>query len=270
MIGIVYSKLDEAGVNMASHIAKNHDFEAVEGLPYIKYQSDIAKMYEADVLAFKADFADSFKCDALVFLSRHASEAGISAFTTHSLGNWRNDAPIGGSPKQLSYASPLLMLEVLKNISKIDFDVEKTYEATHHGPLLKTPALFIELGGTQEMISNKSCATLVADAAYKAIASFAKEETEFQKVAIGIGGTHYPEKFSKLANEKGYAFSHIMPKYAVSNEDGSDNLDMLEQTLSRSSKEPDVAVIDWKSLNSVMKEKTMKKLNEIGLDYEKA
>ncbi len=270
MIGIVYSKLDQAGVNMASHIIKKYDFGKSEDSQHEKYQNDIAKIYEVDVFAYKADIADSFKCSDLVFLSGHASGASIEAFTTHSLGNWRQEAPFGGLPKQLSFASPVLMLEALRNINKIEFEIQKTYEGTHHGPFLKTPSLFVELGGTEQMLANKSCAAMVADAAYETIVNFVKGETEFKKVVVGIGGTHYPEKFSKLAIEKGYAFSHIMPKYAITNEDGSDNLSILEQTLIRSDREPDRAVIDWKSLNSISKERTLRKLEEMGLDYEKA
>ena len=119
------------------------------------------------------------------------------------------------------------------------------------------------------MIGNKAAATKLAGAVFEAVTGMANGETEFEKVVIGIGSNHYPEKFSRLALSKGYAFSHIMPKYAIFNDDGSSNLDVLEQALERSSNKPEVAVVDWKSLNSAMKEQTIKKLNEIGLDNEK-
>jgi D-aminoacyl-tRNA deacylase len=269
MIGIIYSKLDEAGVNMAEHLVKSKEFESSEGPGQIKYQNDISRIYEVDSPLFNAEIVDSFGCETLVFLSRHKSEAGVSAFTTHSLGNWRNEAAFGGVPKQLSCAAPVMMLGALANLSKIDAQAQKVYEATHHGPLTKTPAVFIELGGNEEMIQNKANAARVADAAYNAISSFAENRVDFQKIVVGIGSNHYPEKFSRIALEKGYAFSHIMPKYAIINQDGTNNLDVLEQTLTKSQKRPEAAVLDWKSLNSAMKEETVKKLEEIGLDYEK-
>ncbi|MCL5239223.1 MAG: hypothetical protein M1286_01990 [Candidatus Marsarchaeota archaeon] len=269
MIGIVYSKLDVVGANMASRIIETHELEKIEDHKYLRYETDELRIYEVDVLPFMADFADEFGCDALVFLSRHKSEAAVDAFTTHSLGNWRGSADFGGKPKQLSWAASSLMLAVLKRISAIDKQVEKTFEATHHGPLLKTPCLFAESGGSDSMIESSAAAALVADATMGAITDAIDGDAIPQKTAIGIGSNHYPEKFSGLALSKGYAFTHIMPKYAILNEDGTDNLDVLAQTLERSDIEPETAVIDWKSLNATMKEQTIKKLNEIGLDNEK-
>ncbi len=269
MIGIVYSKLDAAGTNMAEFIAKSYEFEAVENEKNLRYRGEAASIYEVDTLPFQADMADGFECDHLLFLSRHKSEADVDAFTTHSLGNWRPSADFGGKPKQLSAASPLLMLSALIKIRDTAPSVDKTYEATHHGPLLKTPSLFVELGGSDRMIGDKTAAATVAKAAFAAVTDMANEEVDYQKVAVGIGSNHYPQKFSELAVSKGYAFSHIMPKYAILNEDGSSNLDVLEQALDRSEPKPELAVIDWKSLSSIMKEETIKKLNEIGLDNEK-
>jgi D-aminoacyl-tRNA deacylase len=154
-------------------------------------------------------------------------------------------------------------------MSKLEASAEKTYEATHHGPLLKTPSLFVELGGSKEMIESKESAAIVVDSAYDAVERYARGEAEYSKVVIGIGSNHYPEKFSKVALEKGYAFSHIMPKYAILNGDGSNNLDVLEQALTRSAIPPECAIVDWKSLNSQMKEITLKKLGELGMDHEK-
>ncbi len=54
------------------------------------------------------------------------------------------------------------------------------------------------------------------------------------------------------------------------NSDGTDNLGMLPQALERSQVRPEVAVLDWKSLNATAKAETIKKLNEVGLDYERA
>lgn len=269
MIGIVYSRLDPAGSNMAGRILKNWDFKQTDGRRYLKYEGNGIRVYEVDVPAYAAEFADSFICDALVFLSRHKSEAEVDAFTTHSLGNWRPSADFGGKPKLLSFAAPTLMLSVLRNISKIEEPIEKTYEATHHGPLLNTPSLFVEIGGSEKMVGNKPMAEKLADAALASVANAMNNAVEYEKVAIGIGSNHYPEKFSRLALDKGYAFSHILPKYAILNDDGSNNLDVLAQALERSSEKPEIAVVDWKSLNSVMKEQTIKKLNEIGLDNEK-
>jgi D-aminoacyl-tRNA deacylase len=269
VFGLVYSRLDPAGSGMAERIASRNGLEKVEGRGMLRYTSKEVGIFEVDVLPFQAEFADELGCSALMFLSRHKSEAEVDAFTTHSLGNWMNRADFGGKPQQLSVASPLLMLAALSAMSRIDEPAEKTYEATHHGPLLKTPSLFVEIGGSESMIGNKAAAAKAGDAASAAIESALNGEIDFQRVVIGIGSNHYPERFTSLALSKGYAFSHIMPKYAIFNDDGSSNLGVLEQAIERSEPKPELAVVDWKSLNSRMKEETIKKLNEIGLDNEK-
>lgn len=269
MIGIVYSKQDPAGTNMAQHLIDSFDFEEVGKDAQAQYGNDCSKIFGIDALPIEANDADSLGCELLFFLSQHRSKAGISALTTHSLGNWTKEAAVGGKPKQLSYAAPLAMLTALTRLNSIDVDVEKTYEATHHGPLLKTPSLFVELGGNDKMINNKGYAANVAEAAYDSIKKMASGDVEYSMVVIGVGSTHYPDKFTKLALERGYAFSHIMPRYAIMNEDGTSNLDVLEQALERTTNAPERAVVEWKSMNSIAREQTIKKLGEIGLDYEK-
>jgi D-aminoacyl-tRNA deacylase len=269
MMGICYSRLDEAGSNMASHIAEKYSFEKVEGQKYVTHENGDAKICEIGSSLLEADFLDSLGFELILFLSMHRSEAGVSMFSTHSLGNWGTEAKFGGRAKQLSYAAPVAMIAALSALSAISEPIGKRYEATHHGPFLKTPSLFVEIGGNDETIRNKSYARSASEAAYEAALSANGDNARYKKVAIGIGSNHYPEKFSALAIDGGYAFSHIMPKYAIVNEDGSNNLDVLDQTLDRSTHPPETAVIEWKSLNSATREETIKKLDEIGLDYEK-
>jgi len=59
----------------------------------------------------------------------------------------------------------------------------------------------------------------------------------------------------------------MLPKHAI--EGNGDNVFMLEQAVKRTKKEVEIAVIDWKSLNSETRAKVISKLNELGLDYER-
>jgi D-aminoacyl-tRNA deacylase len=253
---------------MARHMAVSNGLDEVTEGP-MKYRGEGIVVYGLGEPALYTNAPDLFVCEAIVFLSKHASQAGVASFTTHSLGNWGDEAKLGGKPKELSTATPLLMLQVLRGMAAKGAEVEKTYEATHHGPLMRTPCLFAELGGNERITGNEEALGEVADAVFAAATQFLDGEPEHEKVVIGIGGTHYPGKFTRLALDKGYAFSHIMPKHAITNADGTDNLGMLSQALERSSVRPEAAVLDWKSLNSSAKAETLKKLNELGLDYEK-
>ena len=147
MIGIIFNKKDEASYNVASYLIEKFEFEERQGNIYKSKENKDIVVVESDVELINAEFVDNLGFSTAYFLSRHESNAGIGAFTTHATGNWRPSADLGGKPKQLSYAAPLEMLGVLREESKINIGISATYEATHHGPLLKTPSLFVELGG---------------------------------------------------------------------------------------------------------------------------
>ncbi|MGB9732574.1 MAG: D-aminoacyl-tRNA deacylase [Candidatus Micrarchaeia archaeon] len=265
MIGIFYSKYDPASLNMAEYLKEEHGFAEKRVGGRLCFSDGKICLYEADKPLLEMESADEYGLSLACFLSKHSSAVGIAAFTTHPTGNWTREARLGGKPYELSYAAPLEMLGILKNIKAKEVSgVELSYEATHHGPLLKTPSLFAEIGGNKETIENKDYAKVVGEAVYAALNG---EGLEFSKIVIGIGNTHYPSKFSKLALERGFAFAHMMPKYAV--EEEGKNLFMLEQAIKRSNKEVEAAIIDGKSLNSNTRRMVISKLDELGIEYEK-
>jgi len=225
------------------------------------FRAGETRMFEVKGDLTSADSVDSvIGKDFAVFLSMHSSARGIAMFTVHAEGNWGDEAILGGKPKKLSTASPSNMLSALKGISKRSGDLQATYEATHHGPLLDAPSFFVEVGGTDEATNSKKMAGSLANA----ISDFLyADKAEFGKVAIGIGGTHYPEKFTKLALDGTYAFAHIMPKY-------NSRIDMLRQAVERSDEPVETAVIEWKSFNSEQRGEILQELERIGIDHEKA
>ncbi|MDE1855776.1 MAG: hypothetical protein KGH49_00885 [Candidatus Micrarchaeota archaeon] len=268
MIGIVSSRADIASNNMAEHLIEEYGFRksSLNGKECWKTVGIILCTIETPLI--HAEAIDAFNFDVAYFLSKHKSANGVPSLTVHSLGNWGESATAGGRPHELSTAAPVEMLAMLNRINMMDAEgIERTYEATHHGPLLRTPSLFVELGGDDATINNRELSHRLADSVWSAIPE--GKNMVFGKVAIGIGGGHYPRKFNSLALDKHYAFSHIMPKHAIVNMDGTDNLHMLEQAMERSKQKPDLAVIEWKSINANTKDRVITKLDELGLDYEK-
>ncbi|MGC8662182.1 MAG: D-aminoacyl-tRNA deacylase [Candidatus Micrarchaeia archaeon] len=266
MIGIFYSNQDKASLNIANYLKREYSFSENSVSGKRCFSRGDVNIYETNDQLINLDDLDGYGLELIFFLSKHSSAQGISAFTTHATGNWTREARLGGKPYELSYAAPLEMLEMLRNYKKKNIEgIEVTYEATHHGPLLKTPSLFVEIGGNQSTIENEEYAKVVGDAVYGVLD---KKNIEFEKVAIGIGNTHYPMRFTELALSKGYAFAHMLPKYAIEN--NGENFFMLEQAVIRSSKPIDAAVIDWKSINSETRNKVIAELNKLGLDYERA
>jgi D-aminoacyl-tRNA deacylase len=248
-------------VNIAEALKDMLGFEdvgVVDGMN--SFTAGKTRMLEVHGSITDTDFVDStIGDDFAVFLSMHSSARGIAMFTVHAEGNWGEDARLGGKPKKLSVASPVNMLSMLNAVHKKQEQLQTTYEATHHGPLLNTPSFFVEVGGTDQSINSKKLAETLADAVVDFLAA---DKAEYDKVAIGIGGTHYPEKFTRLALDGTYAFAHIMPKYNL-------HKDMLQQAVDRTDMRAETAVIEWKSLNSEQRAGILQELEKIGVDYEK-
>ena len=269
MIGLIFDPNDEASNNIAKHIISTYGFEGQGNV----FKSDSFKnvsIVKSDTSLLDAEFVDELGLEVAYMLSKHESSAGISSFTTHPTGNWGSEAKLGGKPHMLSEAAALQMLNVLRKVGEamkknMLSGLQLTYEATHHGPLLNTPSLFVEIGGNEQTIANKDLARILGDS----IMGSLDVEPDFSKVVLGIGSNHFPAKFTKLALEKGYAFSHMFPKYALYNQDGSCNVFMLKQAFEKSRPEPELACLEWSSYNSHERAEIIKILNEIGIEYER-
>jgi len=260
MVYFVYSA-ETASSNIATELKvllqleKSEDFNGLQ-----HFSNDKIHMIGIEGRVIDADFLDKILDSTVIFLSRHSSNKGISAFTVHAEGNWSNDATLGGKPKELSVSSPSNMLNFLSAIKNMNTtDIGVTYEATHHGPLLNHPSFFVELGGNEDVIASKEHALFIAKATVKALDT----DAAYDKIAVGIGGMHYPEKFTRLALEGKYAFAHIMSKYHV------DCVDMIGNAFERSDRKPEIALIEWKSIKAIDRENILRELNVLGIDYAK-
>ena len=200
--------------------------------------------------------------DLVMFISKHSSEKGVTSFTVHSCGNWGESADLGGKPKALCRADPIAMWRLLNFIKRENIYEEAavTYEATHHGPLIDVPCLFVEVGGNDAALNNKGYADVLARSIGK---SLDETGTQIPKVAIGIGGLHYPNKFTRMALEGGVAFSYIMSRHSIA------NMDMLQKAANMSTVKPEFAAIEWKSIRSGDREEVISTLDAIGLRYER-
>jgi D-aminoacyl-tRNA deacylase len=261
MVCIVYTRIDEASQKMGSGVVKilgAEEREPANGMR--RFGTGGIDIIETGRRIIDDIGLDSLvKTDYFIFLSRHKSARGIPSFTVHPEGNWSDEAQDGGRPKMLSMASPWQMRDVLKRIKAHNTtDISVTYEATHHGPLLDTPSFFVEAGGNElgqvhyDIVARAVCGHVLGRA------STAGE------AAIGLGGTHYPEKFTRLALEDKYAFCHMMPRHNCG------NTDMIEKALERSVPAARLAVLEWKGFGSSdQREAAVNKLSELGIDYVK-
>lgn len=259
MVCLVYSKGEEVSKALGEGVISllgAKETERVGGRR--RFLSGKTEIIELEGLPIFEERLDRLvETDLFIFLSRHRSSKGVASFTVHPLGNWSEKSEFGGSPMRLSVAAPWQMRDMLKHIKQAnDTQTNVTYEATHHGPLLDVPSFFVEVGGSEQ----------IGDHEYDILARAVKEHLlgnigKDGKVAIGIGGTHYPDKFTRLALAGDYAFSHIMARHSCM------YANMLEQGIKRSEPQAEFAVIDWKGISAPEREAAIRKLGEFGIEY---
>jgi len=153
-------------------------------------------------------YQTNLNIDNIVFLSRHKAASGRPSLTVHPIGNW-GSANYGGKEGQISGSSPEWMTGLLLNIRKnriSGYDV--CFEATHHGPLLETPTIFLEIGSSElEWEKHEPAEVLI-----KSLLEL-KPATGIK--VIGIGGGHYTPRFTEAAFSHEVCFGHMVANYGV-------------------------------------------------------
>lgn len=169
-----------------------------------------------------------------IFLSRHRSKTGEPTLTVHPIGNF-SDAQFGGQPKTIVPAAPKMMTHLLrlikKNLQSTDLDYKVCYEVTHHGPFLRIPTLFTEVGSTEVQWQQKEPASIIATSLLELLRTYQYEE-DFPKdipILLGIGGGHYAPRFTDIALQKKVAFGHMIPSYKI--DEGTIDDEILEKTI---------------------------------------
>ena len=273
MILIAASNKDIAGINIANQVLKNHSFtkttQTFQENPI--YTSKINKKL-VTLITLKEETVHAqtlperlADLELIVFLSRHSSQSGKPTLSVHTPGNFA-EAELGGLPRTLSVSPAAAMQNALKALehfkTEMKLNYEVSYECTHHGPSLNVPPMFVELGSSPQQWTDTVAAEAVAKAGIQAIVKFEKTE---QHAALGIGGPHYNQKFTKTALQDGIIFGHIIPKYAIQWVD----TEILTQCTERTLEKVDHAILDWKGIKSKDKPKLLNTLIKNNLPYQK-
>ena len=116
-------------------------------------------------------------------------------------------------------------------------------EATHHGPLIEKPCLFIEIGSTEQEWKDRRAAFVIAKTISDTIENY--EPNPYYETAIGIGGPHYCPAFNKLQLRSNIAVSHVIPKYV-----NPITEEMIVEAWQKTDEDPDFAIIDWKGVGN--------------------
>ena len=266
MPAIVYSSLDAAGKNIAEHLRNSFGFKP-SGDPGGKFpfwrNAEGILLVEIDTQTITSDYLDSLlRTDLIIFASKHKSESGKPTLTAHPCGNWNEKAEFGGKPRTLAPTSALALKAAMQSLAASPLQgFEVVMECTHHGPILSTPFIFVEIGSSEKEWKIQEAGEIVAKACHAACAPTLPQ----QKIAIGIGGIHYPHEITKEVLRQNIAVGHICPKYMMEKLDE----EMMRQMLEKSGGRVELALIDWKSLKAPEREKALSLLKAFNLPYEK-
>ena len=273
MILLVASNKDIASLNIKEQILNHYPFHETPQ----SYQQNslfsadikgknviLATLSEESVKAqnLPDDFPDA---KLIVFISRHSSQSGKPTLSVHTPGNFGN-AELGGLPRKLSISPASAMQNALKALmhykETLSLDYEVSFECTHHGPSLNVPAMFVELGSSEAQWSDSMAGQAVAHSAMSAIANFT---APVNSAVLGIGGTHYNQKFTLMALVGEAVFGHMIPKYAVHLVDA----EMLSQCMEKTLEKVPLAILDWKGIKSEDKPNLLSALETVGLPFKK-
>jgi D-aminoacyl-tRNA deacylase len=249
---IVYSKSDMAGRNIAQHLRTDISFrEAPAGeYPFPAWKGGDILLVETTARLVELDM-DTRGAQWLLCLSRHRSESGKRCLTVHTPGNLTGSAELGGNPSQVGISNPRLQTRLLAELKEerdsMGITEEVTVEATHHGPTsVPCPITFIEIGSNEDAWGDTRLGQCVARAIERALSN----DRPSPPSAMGVGGGHYPEKFTNLMLEGRYSVGHIVPKYAMT---AGMAPEMFSSCIERSSGGIAAAIVDWKGTPSAHK-----------------
>jgi D-aminoacyl-tRNA deacylase len=206
---------DEKGVFDGNPVLTNGDFTMVQ----------VNKIHlDEDYVDDRAAHALGVRPEVVIFASRHRAESKIPTLTVHPIGNY-SSADFGGRSGMLNPTSPHLMTSALRALRTaaqgLTFNV--SFETTHHGPILNSPAFYIEIGSYEELWGREDAAEAIA----RSILSI---KDEGYPVIICAGGGHYAPRFSEVALSKKVSVGHMAANYALDSLDEAMIRQMAEKS----------------------------------------
>ena len=220
---LVVSRSDSASLNIRDRLLESGDWvdtgSTFRGHPMhqrgydVMVEVDGPTIHDEDLSGDLERFG--WPVAAVWFLSRHRAASGQPSLTVHPIGN-HGDAEAGGRPRTLSPAAARDMGALLRRL-RVHRDARGlphsvTFEATHHGPLMALPSLFVEIGSDDDWYGDVASGEVLAAAVTDVLDG---EGFLSVPVRVGVGGGHYVPRMTDLALAGEADFGHLVPAYAV-------------------------------------------------------
>lgn len=247
---MLVSRQDIAGMNILNYLSENLQNEVLTVTEDCIYSDEEIKNYV-------------LKNSTIIFLSRHSARSLRPSFTVHPIGNF-GKAEFGGNDGTLVQCNSLILKKLLLNIKELiesdKFDLQYNYEisveATHHGPFSQFPIAFIEVGSSEPQWRDLEACRLIAEVLNNFDIEAINQNNKWVS-AVGFGGNHYANKFTKLILGSENAIGHICAKYAIP----LLNDKLVDQMIINTIPKPEIAFFDKKSM------KRKQEIRKMLLDY---
>lgn len=262
-------KNDPAAMNIAENVSllsaesRAYSFDALE-VRRLEFENGTALLvFLSNSPLHSGHLIEGLRPKVAIVLSMHRSEASVPSLTVHPTGNI-GKADYGGEPDSVSVAPAMRMkyalLTLLRGGRSIEDEFRISYETTHHGPTVKSPLMFLEIGSSLDQWTNKRAGELVARAAIQA--AFPGPGTS--RIMVGLGGPHYAPFFTESSSHRNVAIGHMVSYHQLP----SLNVDLLNLLIARTEEKADGVLLDWKGLRTE-KANVLSLLQTIGLAFEK-
>ena len=170
-----------------------------------------------------------FPVDEVLVLSKHASSSQVPSLTLHAIGV-PGETPHGERARSGGIKGKAVppstrfgdLFRTMKNIAKeasLDGEYDITLEATHHGPLLDSPTLYLEIGSDEERWSDPRAGRVWAQTISICLGMSddirQREWPGEGDVMIGLGGGHYAPRHKAIISETEVWVGHILANYSI-------------------------------------------------------
>lgn len=264
---IVASKKDKAGINITTRLSQFRENPLVSTIRqesgFDFYLVDDEIIYNQNLNMERIN-----KYDFIIFASKHSSEQKEKTLSIHAPGNWRK-AELGGEDGKVSRTSAIFQKQLFEKLIEntkqynLDKDYKVTLEATHHGPSINKPCIFIEIGATETEWNDRRAGFVVAKTIDDAIKGY--KENPYNEVAIAIGGPHYCPSFNRIQSNSNVAISHVIPRYVLPLSE-----EMIKEAIQKTDEEVDFVLLDWKGIgNTNERQRIIEILDRWYLQYKK-
>ena len=251
---VVASKLDKAGINIITQLNQFCHYKL-----YLRNEEIISDE--------NLDLERINKFDFIIFASKHQSAKKEKSICVHAPGNWRI-AEFGGENRKVCKTSALFSKKIFEKLNENakkyrlrDYNI--TLEATHHGPLINKPCIFVEIGSTETEWNDKIAGFVVAKTISEMMINF--KPNPYHEIAVGIGGPHYCPNFNKIQLSSNIAVSHVIPQYSLPATE-----EMIKEAIQKTDEEVDLVLLDWKGLGSAEhRQELIDVLDRLHINYKK-